>query len=232
MAARHYDPQTGRFLQVDPLGIEAAELYAYAANNPYAFWDPTGLKPLDIGGFDFGIGVAFGADANIGFDLATDGPSGNVSAAATIDIGQMLFVDARGARGPGDIRFDASSFLNLGGFARFGSAQITSPTFHPDRNFVNGPLPLPGGADNLGGFAGLGINVLVSTTSDPTAFSENLSRQGGFDLGLGPLGGVSLKVAGNDRGDLIFVFSGGPLSRGLGVSASEVPSTTFTPLRR
>ena len=48
MAARHYDPRTSRFLQVDPLGIDAAELYAYAANNPYAFWDPTGLIPAPI----------------------------------------------------------------------------------------------------------------------------------------------------------------------------------------
>ena len=48
MAARHYDPATGRFLQVDPLGIDAAELYAYAANNPYAFWDPTGLAPVPV----------------------------------------------------------------------------------------------------------------------------------------------------------------------------------------
>jgi RHS repeat-associated protein len=45
MGARHYDPATGRFLQPDPLGIEVSELYAYAANNPYVFWDPTGLSP-------------------------------------------------------------------------------------------------------------------------------------------------------------------------------------------
>jgi RHS repeat-associated protein len=43
--ARHYDPQTGRFLQPDPLGIAADQLYAYAANDPYRFWDPTGLRP-------------------------------------------------------------------------------------------------------------------------------------------------------------------------------------------
>jgi RHS repeat-associated protein len=43
MGARHYDPATGRFLQPDPLGIEAGELYAYAASNPYVYWDPTGL---------------------------------------------------------------------------------------------------------------------------------------------------------------------------------------------
>jgi RHS repeat-associated protein len=45
MGMRHYDPATGRFLQADPLGIAASELYAYASSNPYRFWDPTGLDP-------------------------------------------------------------------------------------------------------------------------------------------------------------------------------------------
>jgi RHS repeat-associated protein len=43
--ARHYDPATGRFLQPDPLGVAADQLYAYAASDPYRFWDPTGLQP-------------------------------------------------------------------------------------------------------------------------------------------------------------------------------------------
>jgi RHS repeat-associated protein len=46
--ARHYDPRFGRFLQRDPLGIGADQLYAYAANNPYRFHDPSGLSPQTI----------------------------------------------------------------------------------------------------------------------------------------------------------------------------------------
>ena len=46
--ARHYDPRWGRFLQREPLGIAADQLYAYAANNPYRFHDPTGLSPESI----------------------------------------------------------------------------------------------------------------------------------------------------------------------------------------
>ena len=52
MGARHYDPVTGRFLQPDPLGVAASELYAYAANNPYLFCDPSGLAPVSLSGFD------------------------------------------------------------------------------------------------------------------------------------------------------------------------------------
>ncbi|MCP5056774.1 MAG: hypothetical protein GY937_08640 [bacterium] len=45
MGVRHYDPATGSFLQSDPLGLDAPEMYAYASNNPYRFWDPSGLRP-------------------------------------------------------------------------------------------------------------------------------------------------------------------------------------------
>jgi RHS repeat-associated protein len=59
--ARHYDPDTGRFLQPDPLGIAADQLYAYAANDPYRFWDPTGrtiarLSERDGGPVQTGLG--------------------------------------------------------------------------------------------------------------------------------------------------------------------------------
>ena len=40
---RWYDPQTGRFLTQDPLGLGGgANLYAYAGNNPISFSDPFG----------------------------------------------------------------------------------------------------------------------------------------------------------------------------------------------
>jgi len=60
MGARHYDPATGRFLQADPLGIEASELYAYAGNNPYAYWDPTGLAPFSVSAGGWGATGNFG----------------------------------------------------------------------------------------------------------------------------------------------------------------------------
>jgi RHS repeat-associated protein len=46
--ARHYDPETGRFLQPDPLGVAADQRYAYAASNPFALWDPHGLQPSSL----------------------------------------------------------------------------------------------------------------------------------------------------------------------------------------
>ena len=50
---RWYDPSTGRFLSEDPLGLAAGiNPYAYAASNPVAGNDPTGLDCLSLVGTD------------------------------------------------------------------------------------------------------------------------------------------------------------------------------------
>ncbi len=43
--ARHYDPQIGRFVQKDPIGLEAGDsnFYRYVNNNPLNWVDPNGL---------------------------------------------------------------------------------------------------------------------------------------------------------------------------------------------
>jgi RHS repeat-associated protein len=52
---RYYDPQIGRFMTLDPLDSPASSPYAYCANNPFRFIDPTGAAmqvpmPKDDGG--------------------------------------------------------------------------------------------------------------------------------------------------------------------------------------
>jgi RHS repeat-associated protein len=45
---RWYDPQTGRFLTQDPIGLAGGvNLYSYAGSNPIAYADPFGLCPPD-----------------------------------------------------------------------------------------------------------------------------------------------------------------------------------------
>jgi len=45
--ARYYDPETGKFLTVDPIK-DGMNWYSYANNNPWKYTDPTGNKPLSV----------------------------------------------------------------------------------------------------------------------------------------------------------------------------------------
>jgi RHS repeat-associated protein len=45
--ARHYDPEVGRFISEDPIGLEGGiNLYTFVENNPLNFIDPSGEIPL------------------------------------------------------------------------------------------------------------------------------------------------------------------------------------------
>lgn len=54
---RWYDPETGRWLSPDPIGISGGvNLYLFCNNNPVNFIDPEGLWGIMIGGFLIGSG--------------------------------------------------------------------------------------------------------------------------------------------------------------------------------
>ena len=71
--ARYYDPYIGRFTQRDPIG-DGVNWYAYVANNPLRFVDPTGLGLWDI--------LEFAAAPVVGLGKAILGTAADVGVGA------------------------------------------------------------------------------------------------------------------------------------------------------
>ena len=97
-----YDPQTGRFLQQDPIGFAVgdANLYRYVFNNPVNLIDPSGevgVLSSIYGGISGGIG---------GYIASGGSLSGTI-----IGVGAGAFV---GLVAPGTSRFAGSFAANAG----------------------------------------------------------------------------------------------------------------------
>ncbi|MFF1717437.1 DUF6531 domain-containing protein [Streptomyces sp. NPDC058268] len=58
---RHYDPETGRYLTLDPLGLDPAPNPATYVDNPHTQADPLGLSPCDEADVTWGGRVQYGA---------------------------------------------------------------------------------------------------------------------------------------------------------------------------
>lgn len=77
---RDYDPQTGRYLTPDPIGLEGGlNPYIYVYDNPVVYFDPYGLEPnqVCVAAFTMGGSVVFGA-AGYGGGLLVGGTGGTL----------------------------------------------------------------------------------------------------------------------------------------------------------
>ena len=123
---RYYNPQTGRYITPDPIGLEGGinlfsyvdsvgkpfetNLYTYTNNNPINFIDPSGLWSVTIEGYElFGGGIVFGSNPNGGRFI---------SFRAGVGIGGGVSFDPKGTS-PGWDPCKKHGLLNvgLGGYA-------------------------------------------------------------------------------------------------------------------
>jgi len=97
--ARYYDPEIGRFMGIDPVGVDpenphSFNRYAYANNNPYRFVDPDGnvavLAALIILGItgDIALDTVFAPD--VAFNSGAAQRSGALSGFGLASAGKQL----------------------------------------------------------------------------------------------------------------------------------------------
>ncbi|MBK6519284.1 MAG: hypothetical protein IPG04_35390 [Polyangiaceae bacterium] len=121
--ARDYDPETGTWLTPEPLGFAAGDnFYAYAAGNPVAYNDPTGLAPsraeLTFLAELFGVGSTASMinerDASI--EAVSHGDIGkaecHAAAAASASVGAVVEIGMLAATRGGGAR-QTGSYTNL-----------------------------------------------------------------------------------------------------------------------
>jgi len=187
MGARYYSPTLGRFMGVDPAGVNESNIhsfnrYAYANNNPYKYIDPDGMESVAAtlffpltGGFGgtFEVGkdpssglpfmrvkVGFGAGAGIVVD-----PNGGLpradELAHTTEKANNIGVSAEAGLTIGKINVGVSSEL-LKTRVQDGSGAINSAITDPTPRFDKPTLQLGG---RSGGRLSGSVHIFdVSTT--------------------------------------------------------------------
>jgi len=171
----HYNPETGRWMQKDPIGFAGGDtsLYRYVGNDPVNFVDPSGNIPVPL--ISGGIGAVFGGIAG-GFVAAANGGDTNailsgigVGAVTGFGIGSgaALFSGAGLSIGLGAKSLAAGIGGSLGGFTAnlVGQAAFTGEVDIRQAGFAAG-LGLGAGAltpllgATVAGEVGLGLSLL------------------------------------------------------------------------
>jgi RHS repeat-associated protein len=150
--ARYYDPNNGRFLSHDPIGLEAGDtnFYRYVNNNPIGLVDPMGLWTAGLGSSASISG--FGMTASASFTLNFDG-HGNINTATSAGAGASVGL-------PG---FQVN-VVEVNGSNAENINQLRGPGFQTGGNLVTpvgigGSAGAFGGSGYAGGYGGIGFGT-------------------------------------------------------------------------
>jgi RHS repeat-associated protein len=180
MQQRYYDPAVGRFLSVDPVGVDLAaganfNRYWYANNNPHTYVDPDGQFA------QFLWGGAIGAGVEIFVQTAIEGKS-----FTEIDVSDVLVAAGAGAltggvastaalaAAKGTISVGVAVVQTGAGSASVGvTASLTG-------DIANGQVPDVSSALVEGAAAGILGAAGQRLTLAPAAALENMATKGGL----------------------------------------------------
>ena len=147
---RNYDPETGRYISSDPIGLTGGlNTYTYVLNNPLNFIDPRGLAV-----FSFGVGGSF--------QLTAVGASMSVSAGIDT-VGKVCF------------QFTTCARLGLGESAGTAMEVAIGEGEFCEGNSVSGGVFGEGG---LGPFGGFSLNGGADGVLGTTSFKSGIGAGG------------------------------------------------------
>jgi RHS repeat-associated protein len=187
MRARYYDPDTGRFLSEDPLGLEGGvNLYVYAGNNPVMFVDPEGEFWAQIIGGVIGA-VAGGVSAYLdGGDVGDIARSATVGAAAGV-LSTIPIPGINPLLGGAAMSATAGFLGNIG-------TQVSTGTSLVDVDYGSAAISAVAGGvgGGIGGrFASLNVNQLGRGPTLNSVRSRPFFTPYGQNVGAAAVGGAS-----------------------------------------